>query len=394
MIQSLRSMTRNNKIALTSCNNVLSIAPDACHESDCVIRALKRLDVDAEVVTWDDESIDWSKYAGVIISQTWDYSQKFDHFTQWLRKTATKTAVFNSPPIVQWNADKVYLKQLESLGVRIVPTVWVDATTSEDEAQLTRILDQKKWSSLVMKASVGCNADSVKRFNTYNADAHAYASSLIAMGHSTILIQPYLQAIRTFGEVSMIYIDNTFSHAVLKTPAAEKEEFRVQEKFGGAYRMIEVTEGMLEACAKVVAGVQQLFPRFTDAPLYCRIDMIPLNIEEVVDIAECDFGVSEVELIEPYLYLSNTSALLTQEGKMTGEERLAIAIKQRIEMTADRDVYAVLRVDTHGNRFVVEQELSLADAKAIEAKFDALPHHQGYYVVRQEDVASELSRVK
>ena len=54
--------------------------------------------------------------------------------------------------------------------------------------------------------------------------------------------------------------------------------------------------------------------------------------------------------------------------------------------------YAVIRVDTHGNRFIVQQLMSKLEAKQMEADFDLLTHHQGYYVVSQKDVEKELKR--
>jgi hypothetical protein len=54
--------------------------------------------------------------------------------------------------------------------------------------------------------------------------------------------------------------------------------------------------------------------------------------------------------------------------------------------------YAVIRVDTHGNRFIVQQFMSQLEAKRMEADFDLLTHHQGYYVVNQKDVEMELKR--
>mmetsp|Transcript_67343 Transcript_67343/g.132623 ORF Transcript_67343/g.132623 Transcript_67343/m.132623 type:complete len:118 (+) Transcript_67343:114-467(+) len=58
----------------------------------------------------------------------------------------------------------------------------------------------------------------------------------------------------------------------------------------------------------------------------------------------------------------------------------------------DEELFTLLRVDTHGNRFIVEQRMSADAAKAMELKFDQLTHHQGYYVVPQNMLAKELSR--
>ena len=58
----------------------------------------------------------------------------------------------------------------------------------------------------------------------------------------------------------------------------------------------------------------------------------------------------------------------------------------------EKELFALLRVDTHGNRFIVEQRMSADAAKAMELKFDQLTHHQGYYVVPQNMLAKELNR--
>jgi DNA-binding sugar fermentation-stimulating protein len=68
-----------------------------------------------------------------------------------------------------------------------------------------------------------------------------------------------------------------------------------------------------------------------------------------------------------------------------------VGTKEPFESIKNR--FAVLRVDTHGNRFVVAQNLPSEEAKRLEKEYDELPHHQGYYVVDQSKVAEELTRV-
>jgi hypothetical protein len=73
------------------------------------------------------------------------------------------------------------------------------------------------------------------------------------------------------------------------------------------------------------------------------------------------------------------------------------SIKEPLSKQADGSLgsfekFAVIRVDTHGNRFIVEQFMSRLEAKRLEADFDRLTHHQGYYVVSQKDVEMELKR--
>ena len=58
----------------------------------------------------------------------------------------------------------------------------------------------------------------------------------------------------------------------------------------------------------------------------------------------------------------------------------------------DNTKYAVIRVDTHGNRFVVQQYLSSQESEKLVADFDKLTHHQGYYRIGQSQIEDELKR--
>jgi hypothetical protein len=55
-------------------------------------------------------------------------------------------------------------------------------------------------------------------------------------------------------------------------------------------------------------------------------------------------------------------------------------------------LFAVVRVDTHGNRFVVKDKLTLEESKSLERHYDAMTHHQGYYVIPQAQLSLELNQ--
>ncbi len=56
------------------------------------------------------------------------------------------------------------------------------------------------------------------------------------------------------------------------------------------------------------------------------------------------------------------------------------------------ELYALIRVDTHGCRFLVKQKITLWEAKDLERHYDSMPHHQGYYVVKQSQIQEELEQ--
>lgn len=59
------------------------------------------------------------------------------------------------------------------------------------------------------------------------------------LGEQDLLVQPFLASVKTKGEVSLIFIDNEFVHAVRKKPA--QGEFKVQGRsVGWSQRLIFV----------------------------------------------------------------------------------------------------------------------------------------------------------
>ena len=107
-----------------------------------------------------------------------------------------------------------------------------------------------------------------------------------------MLVQPYLPTIEHLGETSLLYFGGRLSHVVNKRPVAG--EFRVQEEFGGQYRVLDdPPAGALVLAEQVLAAI--------DAPLlYARIDVVP--------DADGRWLLMEAELIEPDFYLGSDPA--------------------------------------------------------------------------------------
>jgi len=60
----------------------------------------------------------------------------------------------------------------------------------------------------------------------------------------TYCLQPYCSSIESFGELSIICIEGTVSHVILKRPTPS--DFRVHEKFGGSHDRHPVTREIQE----------------------------------------------------------------------------------------------------------------------------------------------------
>jgi glutathione synthase/RimK-type ligase-like ATP-grasp enzyme len=119
-----------------------------------------------------------------------------------------------------------------------------------------------------------------------------------------VLVQPYLAAIESGGELSVVVIDGEVTHAVRKRPATG--DFRVQEEFGG-WAVAETPDAEVAALARWVVEA-------TGAEvLVARVDLLQDGAGS--------WQLAELELTEPDLFLAAAPA---------AAERLAAAIIARV----------------------------------------------------------------
>lgn len=110
-------------IALPSCAGL----PDWEIDDRHLHAALDARGVAWERPIWDDPGVDRAAYEAVLIRTTWDYQEKLPAFLDWAARVSEASRLFNPLPVVRWNTRKTYLRDLESRGARITPTVWLEA---------------------------------------------------------------------------------------------------------------------------------------------------------------------------------------------------------------------------------------------------------------------------
>lgn len=245
-----------------------------------------------EDVAWDDPKADWADYAAVIIGTTWDYWDRLEEFLAALERIERQTRLFNGSALVRWNARKTYLRELETKGAKLIPTLWLDVA---DEAAAKAAFDTLGADDLVFKRQVGAGAKDQHRVKR--------GEPIPAMPHA-MMVQPFLPMIQTEGELSFIFIDGEFSHALIKR--AQPGDYRIQSTYGGR-------EEKITPSAEDLAAARAIIGTLDEAPLYGRVDMLRGE----------DGGLllMELEVIEPYLY--------PVEGPELGE-RMAAGIARRI----------------------------------------------------------------
>lgn len=243
-------------------------------------------------VDWADTAQDWSTFDAAMIGTTWDYWDHQATFLRTLEKIEAVTPLFNSAALVRWNSHKSYLRDLEARGARLIPTLWLDKV---DETAIKAAFDTLKTNDLVFKRQVGAGAAGQHRLTPRDP--------VPPMPHP-MMVQPFLPQILTEGEISFIYIDGDFSHALIKRAA--EGDYRIQSTYGG-------TEEVFKPSADALTAAKAILDTLDETPLYARVDM--LRGEDGMLL------LMELELIEPYLY--------PLQGPELGE-RIAEAIAKRL----------------------------------------------------------------
>ena len=248
---------------------------------------LARLGIAARPAVWDDATVQWDDFDAVVIRSCWDYHRKPVAFGAWVRRLgAFGVRVLNPPPVLHWNADKRYLRDLASAGVPVIPTVWIDQGA---RASLAEILAAHGWSDVVVKPAVSASAHQTWRVAAADAaDVQPRFSALTALGH--VLVQPFVEEIRTSGEWSLVFLGGEFSHAVVKRP--REGDFRVQAEHGGSHAAAAPPSHLIDAAQAALAAAPG--PR-----VYARVDGCVVNGL---------FRLMELELLEPGLFLATHPA--------------------------------------------------------------------------------------
>lgn len=270
------------------------------HEDDFpLVAALEARGATVEPVVWDDAGVDWSALSIAVIRSTWDYHKRADEFAAWIARAGAVTRMWNPPALVQWNADKRYLRALEGKGIRIVPTEWAEPGARLDIAARMKA---QGWEKVVVKPAVSGGG-----WRTVLADAGnvAYAQTeldaLLADGR-TAMLQRYMPAVApgAYGERSILCIDGEITHSVKKN-----SHFAPRDAEADPVGMPGADE---VAFAREVLGKVEL------PFLYARVDIVP------DDANEGAFRLMELEMTEPTLFLRDSK---------TATERLADGIVKR-----------------------------------------------------------------
>jgi glutathione synthase/RimK-type ligase-like ATP-grasp enzyme len=267
------------RIALATC----AALPDLDAEDAPLVPALRQAGIEGVPLVWNDSAVDWAAYDLVVVRTTWDYPNKIAAFLAWADRVAAVRTLWNPSPMLRWNTDKRYLRELAGRGVPIVPTRWLPRGSTHD---LGAILAEERWGEAVLKPVVSAGA---RRTRMVGPDSLADGQHFLAeqLTQRAMMVQPYVPEVSTVGELSLLYFNGRFSHAVRKIPATG--DFRVQTEHGGR------VESVVPTTVELVAG-QRVLDAMGEETLYARVDVLPTE--------DGAHRLLELEVTEPSMFLT------------------------------------------------------------------------------------------
>ena len=252
--------------------------PEPDPDEGLLMSALETAGLAPTLLPWNDPEADPGGFDLCVLRSCWDYHLAPRKFLRWAERAAARSRLLNPVEVVRWNLHKGYLRQLESAGVPIVPTAWIGAS---DEVVLEELMINRGWMDVVVKPAVGAGSHMTRRVAIAGAPGEGQRFLAEVAARGDVLVQPFLDSVLSSGERAIVWIDGEFTHQVVKRPRYHGENEQVSAADQPAAGDLEIAE---RALACIDPGL-----------LYARVD--------IVDDAEGKPVISELELLEPSLFL-------------------------------------------------------------------------------------------
>ena len=257
--------------------------PDLLEEGPLIIGALADAGLEAETAVWNDPDVRWTDYDLVVANGAWDNIRHVDDFVRW-----TETLEYggvptvNSPATLRWNLDKRYLRALEAAGVPVVPTSWVERPGPVE-------LDGE----VVVKPSISGGGHQTARYEPHEHDAaRRHVDDLVAAGR-VAMVQPYQPAVDDEGELGLIFLGGTFSHAIHKEPMIRRGTGPLDDLIDNQVVVVaRPSADQLALGRRAVAAAEDLLGPTT----YARVDTVRGPGGEPLLL--------ELELLDPLLFFA------------------------------------------------------------------------------------------
>lgn len=258
--------------------------------------------INCEKVFWEKQN-NFSDFDIIMPLLAWEYHENINQFLSCLECAHNHgVKIINPIDIIKDNFDKNYLTRLYEKGAKVPPTIEING---QDKEAIIEAFDRLDANEIVIKPKIGAGAWRQVRLKK---DEPTPSKNLLPPNMA--LVQPFIESVAKFGELSMIYFAGKFSHAVQKTP--KSGDYRTQTKYGAIEKAFTPDDEAIKTANEILA----IYDNNKELG-YARIDLVRYNNQ---------WFLMEMELIEPYLYLEKDG----QNGKVAANN-FAKAIKLAVQ---------------------------------------------------------------
>ena len=253
---------------------------------EALIEAVQSQGAEAAYLPWKTTPSETFAAADVVLPLCcWDYYDDPQRFLDWIDALkAAGARLLNPPDLLRWNFRKTYLLEMAAAGLTVPKTHHLPHAT---RPAIEALMQQEGWQAAVLKPVSGQSGHGVHKLTWANRADWPVDGTF----GGDALLQEFQHDIAALGETTLTFIDGAFSHAVRRV--LKPGEWRANAQFGITYERAEVS-GTVIAAAEAYLG---LLPQ---TPLYARVDGI---VRPAGSGAPASFMLTELELIDPYLYL-------------------------------------------------------------------------------------------
>jgi glutathione synthase/RimK-type ligase-like ATP-grasp enzyme len=266
------NVSRGFRLGLVTSHDEPSLTAD----DQILLPHLQKFGIAPSPVIWNDPGARPAAFDALVLRSAWDYHLHLDPFLAWVGAVEhSGVPLWNDGGTIRWNSDKSYLLDLERRGIRIPETIVV----RHPHDSLPATFDD---GPVVLKPSISAGAFRTRVIHHHDEAQFRTALDEI-LSHSSAVIQEYMPEIALEGELSFMFVDGSFCHAVRKS--ARQGDFRVQEEHGG-------TTVPFDPPRSLISQAQECLEVLDPTPLYARVDAVRRG-----DL----LYLMELELIEPSL---------------------------------------------------------------------------------------------
>lgn len=238
--------------------------------------------IKAEIISWQDDKVDFSSYDVLLITSMWGYQNHTEELEKWFQKIE-KLNLVNRLSIVRNSYDKTrQFALLQQSGLPVIPTVVVKKANLLS-ANISTPEHYELHFPIVVKPAISSGGD-----NTFLAHNEAELQSIAKELQSdkiceNILLQPFISEISN-GEISVVLISGQIVNAVVRFPGVLSSDKRYIVK---PLPLSKLSPDLIDICGKISE-----IKDYREA-VYMRVDVVE---------KEGGFVIMEVETFEPQLF--------------------------------------------------------------------------------------------